>query len=451
MNFSLYNTITKAKERFVPLNRDNIRMYVCGPTVYDEPHIGNARPAIVFDLLYRLLRNIYGKSNVTYVRNITDLDDKINNAALSTYPDVDINKAIHRVTSKVEKVFKDNMRELNCLEPNEEPKATDHIQDMIKIIDKLIKSGNAYLSEGHVIFNIHSFEPYGQLSNKSKNDLIAGARVDVAKYKKDPLDFVLWKPSLSNEPGWESPWGNGRPGWHIECSAMSSKYLGEVFDIHGGGIDLVFPHHENEIAQSCSYHSNSKMANFFMHNGSLNIEGKKMSKSLGNIVKINDLLNKWSGNTIRLSMLKTNYRQPIDWTNKNLSESESIINKWMDKVIKISSEEIIESNEVVDALLDDLNTPMAITIMHGYYNNQEFGKLYNAMDMIGLKIEQQKTSFDKKNKKVDKVLVDKLIQQRNEARKNKDYLKSDDIRNKLEKMGIKLQDKNNETTWEYLE
>jgi cysteinyl-tRNA synthetase len=326
---------------------------------------------------------------------------------------------------------------------------------MIAMIQKLIVFGIAYISDRHVLFSIKSLENYGSLSKKSQKDLLAGARVEIAKYKKDPLDFVLWKPSQINEPYWDSPWGKGRPGWHIECSAMSSEYFGSTFDIHGGGIDLIFPHHENEIAQSCSYHSNKKMANFFMHNGSLNLEGKKMSKSTGNIVSLGDLLDRYSGPVIRLAMLSTHYRQPIDWTEKNLQQSENILKKWSNKLNQISNKDSKESEpkDVYKSLLDDLNTPQALSHMHKYFNNKEFVKLKNSLKMMGFTSYSMGEAKDKKarNTEISELEILTLVDERKNARARKDYKKSDEIRNMLEIRGIRLQDVDNETTWEFIE
>ena len=331
MELKLYDTLTREKRVFRPLDPAHVRMYVCGPTVYDYAHIGNARPVIVFDVLFRLLRHLYGAEHVTYVRNITDVDDKINARAAEEYPDLPLNEAIRKVTEKTDKQFHEDVAALGCLPPTVEPRATEHVAEMRTMIERLIKSGNAYVADDHVLFSVPSMPDYGRLSKRPLDEMIAGARVEVAPYKRDPQDFVLWKPSKPGEPAWPSPAGiktPGRPGWHIECSAMSWKYLGEVFDIHGGGIDLVFPHHENEIAQSrCAFHT-PVMANFWMHNGFLQVEGEKMSKSLGNFVTIRELLKtdvfgdrSWSGATLRLAMLRTHYRQPIDWTVRALVES----------------------------------------------------------------------------------------------------------------------------------
>ena len=455
MDLFLYNSISREKEMFIPIDSKNIRMYVCGPTVYDSPHIGNARPVIIFDLLYRLLRYKYGNDKVQYIRNITDVDDKINKIALEKYPDIDINDAISQLTKNIEYIFKDNAKKLNCLNPTLEPRATDHIRQMIEMIKKLIDSDKAYVSDRHVLFSINSHKNYGSLSKKSQKDLLAGARVEIAKYKENPLDFVLWKPSQINEPYWDSPWGKGRPGWHIECSAMSSEYFGSTFDIHGGGIDLIFPHHENEIAQSCSYHSNKKMANFFMHNGSLNLEGKKMSKSTGNIVSLGDLLGRYSGPVIRLAMLSTHYRQPIDWTEKNLQQSKNILKKWSNKLNQISNKDSKESipEGVYKSLLDDLNTPQALSHMHKYFNNKEYDKLKNSIEIMGFTSHSLTEGNDikSKNTQISEVEILTLIDERKDARTRKDYKKSDEIRNKLEIRGIRLQDEDNETTWEFIE
>src|SRR5437870_5861420 len=329
MELTLYDTFTREKRAFTPLDPKRVRIYVCGPTVYDFAHIGNARPAIVFDVLYRLLRHLYGADHVTYVRNITDVDDKINARAAEEYPGLPLNEAIRIVTEKTEKQYHEDVGALGCLPPTVEPRATEHIGEMRALIERLVASGNAYVAEDHVLFSVPSMRDYGKLSKRSLDEMIAGARVDVAPYKRDPMDFVLWKPSKPGEPAWPSPSGiktPGRPGWHIECSAMSWKHLGETFDIHGGGIDLMFPHHENEIAQTrCAFHA-PVMANYWMHNGFLQVEGEKMSKSLGNFFTIRDVLNqmptdrRW-GEVVRLNMLKTHYRQPLDWTQSGLHES----------------------------------------------------------------------------------------------------------------------------------
>src|ERR1700677_1127479 len=374
MTLRLYNTLTRTKEEFRPIDPANVRMYVCGPTVYDLAHIGNARPVIVFDVLFRLLRHLYGADHVTYVRNITDVDDKINARAAEEYPGLPLNEAIRKVTEKTDKQFHKDVAALGCLPPTVEPRATEHIGEMRTMIERLIKSGNAYVGDDHVLFSVPSMPDYGRLSKRPLDEMIAGARVEVAPYKKDPQDFVLWKPSKPGEPAWPSPAGvnaPGRPGWHIDCSAMAWKYLGEAFDIHGGGIDLVFPHHEDEIAQSrCAFHT-PVMANYWMHNGFLQVEGAKMAKSAGNFVMIRDLLKDWPGEVLRLNMLKTHYRSPIDWTVKGLEESAKTLDDWYWVAADIKSGQ--PSGAVIEALSDDLNTPQMIASLHGVRNSAASG------------------------------------------------------------------------------
>ena len=362
MDLRLYDTLTREKRAFKPLDPANVRMYVCGPTVYDFAHIGNARPVIVFDVLFRLLRHLYGADHVTYVRNITDVDDKINARAAEEYPGLPLNEAIRIVTEKTERQFHDDVDALGCLRPTIEPRATEHIAEMKALIERLIASGHAYVEQDHVLFSVGSMPDYGKLARRSLDEMIAGARVDVAPYKHDAMDFVLWKPSKPGEPAWPSPCGiatPGRPGWHIECSAMSWKHLGETFDIHGGGIDLVFPHHENEIAQSrCAFHT-PVMANYWMHNGFLQVEGEKMSKSFGNFVTIRELLTgwkgwKWPGAVLRFNMLGTHYRQPIDWTLKRLEEAAEDLDLF--RAHSYDDSDARPAPAVLDALCDDLNT-----------------------------------------------------------------------------------------------
>src|ERR1044071_7080918 len=329
MTLRLHNTLTKTKEDFVPLDPKNVRMYVCGPTVYDYAHIGNARPAIVFDVLFRLLRHVYGDNHVTYVRNITDIDDKINARALERRGNRDILTALRELTQDTQSVYLEDVSALGNLPPTyTPPRATEHVAQMTQMIARLIAAGHAYVAEGHVLFDVSSKSDYGKLARRSLVDMIAGARIEVAPYKKNAMDFVLWKPSDADTPGWDSPWGRGRPGWHIECSAMAREYLGETFDIHGGGIDLVFPHHENEIPQSrCAFHT-PVMANYWMHNGFLQVEGEKMAKSAGNFITIREALADWPGVVLRFQMLRTHYRQPIDWTMKGLEESTKVLDTW---------------------------------------------------------------------------------------------------------------------------
>jgi cysteinyl-tRNA synthetase len=376
MTLRLYDTLTRTKRDFVPLNAKNVRMYVCGPTVYDFAHIGNARPVIVFDVLFRLLRHLYGDDHVTYVRNITDVDDKINARAAEDYPDLPLNEAIRKVTTQTEKQFHDDVAALGCLPPTVEPRATEHIEDMKALIEKLVAAGCAYVAEEHVLFSVAAMPDYGKLAKRSLNEMIAGARVEVVPYKRDAMDFVLWKPSKPGEPAWPSPCGikkPGRPGWHIECSAMSWRHLGETFDIHGGGIDLMFPHHENELAQSRCAFRTPKMAKYWMHNGFLQVEGEKMAKSLGNFVTIRKLLSEqyWPGEVIRFSMLQTHYREPINWTEQRLIESRREHSEWASvfydslrdptrNKLELHQLAPVPDDNVVAALADDLNTPKAI-------------------------------------------------------------------------------------------
>ncbi|WP_404405053.1 cysteine--tRNA ligase [Pelagibacterium halotolerans] len=370
----LYNTLTRTKEAFTPIDPENVRMYVCGPTVYDYAHIGNARPVIVFDVLYRLLRHLYGAEHVTYVRNITDVDDKINARAARDYPGLPLNEAIRKVTEKTANQFHKDVAALGCLEPSVEPRATEHIADMIEITEKLVAGDHAYAANGEVLFSVSSMSDYGALSGRNLEDNIAGARVAVEEHKRNPADFVLWKQSRADEPGWDSPWGRGRPGWHLECSAMSEHYLGTTFDIHGGGLDLIFPHHENEIAQSRCAHGTEVMANYWMHNGYLQVEGRKMSKSEGNFVTIRDLLEtekfggrKWPGEVLRLAMLMTHYREPIDFSVARLEEAERLLAEWAQVIaIRNGYWELVAQTDkgnfapsynerVFEALCNDLN------------------------------------------------------------------------------------------------
>src|SRR6266700_1836003 len=384
MELRLYDTLSKEKRPFAPIDPKNVRMYVCGPTVYDFAHIGNARPVIVFDVLFRLLRRLYGADHVVYVRNITDVDDKINARAAEEYPDLPLNEAIRAVTEKTEKQFHDDVAALGCLSPTVEPRATEHIEEMKTLIERLVAAGNAYVAEEHVLFSVPSMPDYGRLSKRSLDEMIAGARVDVAPYKRDPMDFVLWKPSKPGEPSWPSPAGiatPGRPGWHIECSAMSWKHLGETFDIHGGGIDLVFPHHENEIAQSrCAFHS-PVMANYWMHNGFLQVEGEKMSKSLGNFFTVRELLKDWPGAVLRFQMLMTHYRQPIDWTKSATEQAAIALDSIQHFAKQVDPQHGRISLSVLGALVDDLNTPQAFAEIHGLISEARKGNYQSACDL----------------------------------------------------------------------
>jgi cysteinyl-tRNA synthetase len=453
-------------------------MYVCGPTVYDFAHIGNARPVIVFDVLFRLLRHLYGPDHVTYVRNITDVDDKINARAAEEYPDLPLNEAIRKVTEKTDRQFHEDVAALGCLEPSVEPRATEHIAEMKVLIERLVRSGNAYVADDHVLFDVPSMPDYGRLSKRPLDEMIAGARVDVAPYKRNPMDFVLWKPSKPGEPSWPSPSGiatPGRPGWHIECSAMSWKHLGEVFDIHGGGIDLVFPHHENEIAQSRSAFHTGLMANYWMHNGFLQVEGEKMSKSLGNFVTIRDLLTaqnfggrSWPGDVLRLTMLKTDYRQPIDWTVSALEESETNLRRWRRHFQEFghsSSENLPQ--RFVESLSNDLNIPRAITVINelSYEASSSFvggGPVPPVSSPKG-DIQRRKAAADlracleflgisgldeRQMPSVDRPKIEALIAARAAARKAKNFAESDRIRDELAAMGVVLKDSKDGTTWE---
>ena len=455
----LYNTLTRTKEDFVPIDADNVRMYVCGPTVYDYAHIGNARPVIVFDVLYRLLRHLYGEKHIAYVRNITDVDDKINARAAER------GISIRELTEETNRIFQADVKALGCLEPTVQPRATEHIAEMIAIIERLIEGGHAYAADGHVLFSVPSMPDYGRLSRRPLDEMIAGARVDVAPYKKGDMDFVLWKPSADSEPGWESPWGRGRPGWHIECSAMSWRHLGETFDIHGGGIDLVFPHHENEIAQSRCCFDTPVMANVWMHNGFLQVEGEKMSKSAGNFVTIHELLHSekfggqlWSGPVLRLAMLRTHYRQPIDFTSKALEDARKKLDAWMRAArLALDGEAAAPepSDDLVAALADDLNTHSALTSLDRLFNTTGDGQsdahrqLGADLVFLGLasRSELKKPHAGFVSVDVDKVQA--LIDARLAARAAKNWAESDRLRDELVAMSITLKDnKDGTTTWE---
>jgi cysteinyl-tRNA synthetase len=389
MTLRIYNTLTRTKEEFRPLDPKNVRMYVCGPTVYDFAHIGNARPAIVFDVLFRLLRHLYGKEHVTYVRNITDVDDKINARALRDQPGVPLNEAIRKVTETTYDQYQKDVAALGCLPPTSQPRATEHIPGMVEMIKVLIAKGHAYEAQtqdgGEVLFDVSSMPDYGKLSGRKLEEQQAGARVAVEAHKKNPGDFVLWKLSSAEEPGWPSPWGRGRPGWHIECSVMSKAALGEVFDIHGGGLDLIFPHHENEIAQSRCAHGTKVMANYWMHNGFLQVEGQKMSKSLGNFTTIADVLKDWPGEVARFSMLKTHYRQPIDWTRDSLEESENTLLAWSESVEGV--EPSVPDAQFLDAMMDDLNTHAAFARLYHLNSKGDLASFKASTALFGFKLD----------------------------------------------------------------
>ncbi|EAV46349.1 cysteinyl-tRNA synthetase [Stappia aggregata IAM 12614] len=452
----LTNTLTRQKEDFRAIDDGNVRLYVCGPTVYDFAHIGNARPVIVFDVLFRLLRHLYGADHVTYARNITDVDDKINARALRDFPDLPLNEAIARVTQKTADQFHKDIRSLGVLEPSIEPRATQHIGGMVEMIAALIEKGHAYQAGGEVLFDTQSMPDYGGLSKRKLDEQLAGARIAVDAHKKNPGDFVLWKLSSDEEPGWDSPWGRGRPGWHIECSVMSAQHLGEVFDIHGGGLDLIFPHHENEIAQSRCAHGTKVMANYWMHNGFLQVEGRKMSKSEGNFFTIQELLEtdsfggrKWPGEVLRLAMLMTNYREPIDFSKRKLEEAENLLARWPDPV----ETDAAPAAEVLDALLDDLNTAGAIQALHALAveASKDPAKLtvYSASAAL-LGVHPVKADLSG----VDEAAIQAAIEKRLEALNAKNWAEADAIRDDLTSQGILLKDsKDSETgarvtTWE---
>ena len=477
MDLRLYDTLTREKRVFTPLDPSNVRMYVCGPTVYDFAHIGNARPVIVFDVLFRLLRHLYGAGHVTYVRNITDVDDKINARAADEYPGLPLNEAIRKVTETTDRQFHEDVAALGCLPPTVEPRATEHIAEMRTLIDRLIASGNAYVAEGNVLFSVPSDPDYGQLSKRPLDEMIAGARVEVAPYKKDPRDFVLWKPSKAGEPAWPSPAGikaPGRPGWHIECSAMAWKYLGETFDIHGGGIDLVFPHHEDEIAQSrCAFHT-PVMANYWMHNGFLQVEGEKMSKSVGNFVTIHELLhttkfgsNKWHGYVLRLAMLMTHYRQPIDWTIDRLVEARRMLKEWIDCAMGFDQYPAPVPPELISALSDDLNSPGAVAVLSQLFrdtrrrtNADASIRLASALQWLGVWNGEYSDAVYGYGIEVGDGPADAdvrpYIEARDAARKAKNFKEADRIRGELAKMRVTLRDSKDPitgepvTTWEYV-
>jgi cysteinyl-tRNA synthetase len=463
----LYNTLTRKKEPFRPLDAGNVRIYVCGPTVYDFAHIGNARPVIVFDVLYRLLRHLYRPEHVTYVRNITDVDDKINARAAQDFPNLPLNEAIRRVTEATERQFHEDVRALGALEPSVEPRATEHIAAMKAMIETLVQRGSAYVAENHVLFEVAAMPDYGKLSGRSLDEMIAGARVEVAPFKKDPMDFVLWKPSKPGEPSWPSPSGiaaPGRPGWHIECSAMAEAHLGQTFDIHGGGIDLVFPHHENEIAQSRCTFGTPIMAQVWMHNGFLQVEGEKMAKSLGNFVTVHELLTgwhgyAWPGEALRFNMLRTHYRQPLDWTLVGLDEAHKTLWEWYGDLQGKTPSDGGVSGPVLDALLDDLNTPKAIAELHKLHSAGHWGALRTALQFLGFSCDRANvvrtaSAVGVAQLSFNAEAVGERIEARNAARKAKNFAEADRIRGELEAMGVTLKDakdpKTGElvTTWE---
>ena len=446
-NLQLTNSLTRKKEIFKPINSKKISLYACGPTVYDNPHVGNARSLVVFDTLFRVLKLIYG-NNVTYVRNITDIDYKIIEASKKN------KKSINEITNNITKVFHKDCESLNCLKPTKEPKATEHVNEMIDMISSLIKKNFAYENNRHVYFSVSSFKNYGRLSNKNLEELKAGNRIEISDLKKSPMDFILWKPSNKEDPGWDSPWGRGRPGWHLECSVMSEKYLGKIFDIHGGGLDLIFPHHENEIAQSCSNNSTNNFANYWIHNGFLTINNEKMSKSLGNIVTISDAVNKYSGQVVRLALLSAHYSQPLDWNDDLLNNQKSTIDKWYGLY---EEQKEVGISDIVDSLLDDLNTPGFIAKIHELYAKANSGdkqkkSLFNsACRFLGLfNISKEEWQNLKKKKiKLSESYITKKIDERTKAKNSGDYSLADKIRGELLKEGILIEDQKGNTIWKY--
>ena len=446
----LTNNLSNKKEKFVPIDKKKIGMYVCGPTVYDDPHIGNARPLVIFDILFRVLKCKYGNQSINYIRNITDIDDKIIQASQ------DKKISVSEITKKVTKNFHDDCIFLNCQKPTEEPKATDNINLMIDMINELLKKNFAYKKNGHVYFEVNKFKEYGKLSNKKLEDLIAGSRVEISENKKNPEDFVLWKPSNESEPSWKSPWGQGRPGWHLECSAMSKKFLGNEFDIHGGGIDLLFPHHENEIAQSRCANDTKVFANYWVHNAFITISNEKMAKSQGNILKINDFKEKVSGQILRFALMSAHYKQPLDWNDKLLKECKNTIDKWYQIYLSLKTPLKIP-NEMLLPLYDDLNTPGYISNLHNLFDKAKNGnendkKIFiSACNFVGLlnETKDQWLEFKKKKYLISEQDIIKKIDLRNKARKNKDYKEADRIRNELLDKGVLIEDKDGKTIWKF--
>ncbi|MFC7049381.1 cysteine--tRNA ligase [Emcibacter nanhaiensis] len=441
MSLKIYNTLTRKKEEFKPLDPDHVKMYVCGPTVYNYAHVGNARPVVVFDLLARLLRHDYPR--LTYARNITDIDDKIIAAAQETGED------ISAITEKYTRIYEEDMGALNAELPDERPKATQYIPQMIHMVETLIEKGHAYEADGHVLFNVPSMENYGELSNRTLDELIAGARVEVASYKKDPTDFVLWKPSTPDQPGWDSPWGRGRPGWHLECSCMIEDVLGETIDIHGGGLDLIFPHHENEIAQSRCAHGGAPLANYWMHNGYLTVEGEKMSKSLGNFITVHELLEEGvKGEAIRMALLSAHYRQPLDFSRSGIEQAKKQLDRWYRLTEGVEASDADIPEEFLEALRDDLNTPKAIAVLNALAKEEKASALKAAANLFGLLLDPDWFKVEVAEGAISDEDIQKLIEERAEAKKNKDFGRADGIRDELAAEGVILKDGPDGTTWE---
>ncbi len=446
MDIFLTNNLTNKKEQFIPKNKDRIGMYVCGPTVYDDPHIGNARPLVIFDILFKLLKNNFSK--VTYVRNITDIDDKI---IKSSQEQKILTKEL---TERVTLSFLKDCEFLNCENPTHQPKATDHIDLMIEMITELIKKGFAYENQKHVYFEVKKFSDYGKLSNKNLDDLIAGSRIEISENKKNSEDFVLWKPSSHDEPYWDSPWGKGRPGWHLECSAMSKKFLGNEFDIHGGGIDLIFPHHENEIAQSRCTNGTKVFANYWVHNAFITMSNEKMAKSQGNILKIKDFRNKISGQIIRLALMSAHYKQPLDWNDKLLRDCENTLDKWY-RVYSSDFKSVKVPDEILKPLYEDLNTPGFIANLHNLFEKAtrgvEVDLFISACQFIGLMNENsiQWNDFKKNKASISASEIKNMLSLRDKARENKNYEEADKIRDELLDKGVLIEDKDGKTLWKF--
>lgn len=453
----LHNTLTKRKEKFMPIDADNVRMYVCGPTVYDRAHLGNAKSAVVFDVLNRVLRQVYGDRHVTYVSNITDIDDKILNKHQQT------GKPISEITSETYQWYIDDMHALNVKDPDYRPRATEFVGEMIELVELLLKNGHAYEADGHVLFSVDSMPEYGFLSGRSMKEMLAGARIEVAGYKKNPADFILWKPSEAGQPGWDSPWGYGRPGWHLECSAMSSKYLGNSFDIHGGGSDLIFPHHENECAQSLCAHPGDTFARCWVHAGMLMVDGVKMSKSLGNFYTVNELIEKYPAEALRLLFVSTHYHQPFNFTFDGLKQAKQILDKFYNALLRVKDVPVAacEPDErVMAALVDDINTPLAVSWLHEIANSlnkaetPEDKRKYKSLllasaGVMGLLYQDAETWFKGLNSEggIDEKEINRLIEERLSAKKAKDWARADAIRNQLKQSGIILEDTPQGTTW----
>ncbi|MDF1858130.1 MAG: cysteine--tRNA ligase [Candidatus Pelagibacter bacterium] len=446
----LTNNLSNKKEKFIPLDQNNVGMYVCGPTVYDNPHIGNARPLVIFDILYKVLKSKYGHDKITYIRNITDVDDKIIKSSKEK------NISILDLTNSIIAEFNDDCNYLNLENPSQQPKATEHIDLMIEMINSLINKGFAYEANNHVYFEVSKFSDYGKLSNKKLEDLIAGSRVEVSKNKKKSEDFVLWKPSINDEPFWDSPWGKGRPGWHLECSAMSKKYLGNVFDIHGGGIDLIFPHHENEIAQSRCVNDTKVFANYWVHNAFITMSNEKMAKSTGNILKIKDFKDNMDGQVLKLALMSAHYKQPLDWNEKLLEDCKNTIDKWYE-VYKVLKDKSVLNEDILSPLYDDLNTPGYIANLHKLYdkalkgNDADKNLFVTACNFIGIlnKTKEEWLEFKKKKLSITEADILKKIELRNKAREDKDYKQADLIRDELLDKGVLIEDKDGKTIWKF--